>query len=68
MLRRTLSAFAILALLGFSVLSVSVGAGDGHAGVHDWSCSAGRAIRGKVLLTLDRRGYPVNFWHRLSRL
>jgi hypothetical protein len=38
----------------------------GHSGIYEWTCSAGRAIRGKVLLTLDHRGYPVDFWHRLS--
>jgi hypothetical protein len=38
----------------------------GHNSIYDWNCSAGHSVRGKVLLTLDHRGYPVNFWHRLS--
>jgi hypothetical protein len=38
----------------------------GHSGIYDWSCSSGHSVRGKASVTLDRRGYAVKFWYRLS--
>jgi hypothetical protein len=41
-------------------------AATGHATIYDWRCSAGHAARGKQIFKLDRRGYSVDFWHRVS--
>jgi hypothetical protein len=38
----------------------------GHDTLYAWSCKAGIAQRGKPLGRLDRQGYRVDFWHRLS--
>jgi hypothetical protein len=38
----------------------------GHATLYDWSCDESRPRRGRVLTTLDERGYMSSIWHRLS--
>jgi hypothetical protein len=37
----------------------------GHATIYDWHCAAGHAVPGKPTAELDRRGYRVDFWHRV---
>jgi len=37
-----------------------------HATLYDWSCDESRPKRGRVLTTLDERGYMSSIWHRLS--
>jgi hypothetical protein len=37
----------------------------GHATVYGWSCSAGKAVRGKRTAKVDRRGYRIDIWHRV---
>jgi hypothetical protein len=39
----------------------------GHNSIYSWSCVDGAAVRGKRVVKLDRRGYDVNIWHRVSR-
>ena len=38
----------------------------GHASIYSWSCSAGQAQPGKRLAKIDKRGFRVDFWHRLN--
>jgi len=37
----------------------------GHNSVYEWSCSGGNAVRGRLFVGIDRRGYRVDFWHRV---
>jgi hypothetical protein len=37
----------------------------GHATIYGWSCSAGKAVRGKRTAEVDRRGYRIDIWHRV---
>jgi len=39
----------------------------GHNGLYEWSCSRGTALRGKLAVKLDRRGYRADVWHKVSR-
>jgi hypothetical protein len=39
----------------------------GHNGIYEWSCSGGTAVRGKLTVKLDRRGYRADVWHKVSR-
>jgi hypothetical protein len=39
----------------------------GHASLYEWRCVAGKALRGKALGQIDRRGYRIDFWHRVPR-
>jgi len=39
----------------------------GHDTIYDWSCSNGRAVRGKANATLDRRGYRADIWYRVDK-
>jgi hypothetical protein len=39
----------------------------GHATIYDWTCSAGRAVRGKQVAKVDARGYRADIWYRVSR-
>jgi hypothetical protein len=38
----------------------------GRATVYTWSCSGRTAVPGKQVLQLDERGYPTEFWHRVT--
>jgi hypothetical protein len=38
----------------------------GHASIYEWSCRAGSALRGKRLVTIDRRGYRTDIWYRVG--
>jgi hypothetical protein len=40
----------------------------GHRTIYAWLCVSGMALRGKAVLRLDRRGFAVEFWHRLPPL
>lgn len=35
----------------------------GHATIYDWSCSLGKALRGKRIVEVDGRGYRIDIWH-----
>lgn len=39
----------------------------GHDTIYEWTCSNGRAVRGKRTATLDRRGYRIVIWHKVLR-
>lgn len=39
----------------------------GHETLFDWSCSDGRAVRGKANSSLDRRGYRTDIWYQVKR-
>ena len=41
-------------------------AAAGHDTIYDWSCHGGRAVAGKVLLPVDRRGYQKAFWRTVT--
>jgi hypothetical protein len=38
----------------------------GHDTLYSWSCTAGHAVRGKAVASLDARGYRTDIWHRLE--
>jgi hypothetical protein len=38
----------------------------GHNTVFAWNCRAGRALRGQPTGKLDRRGFRIDIWHKLS--
>jgi hypothetical protein len=38
----------------------------GHASIYSWTCSAGQALPGKRLAKIDKRGFRVDFWHRVN--
>jgi hypothetical protein len=38
----------------------------GHASIYSWSCSAGKAVRGKSSAKVDQRGFRADFWYRLN--
>lgn len=38
----------------------------GHNGIYEWSCSRGAAVRGKLTVKLDRRGYRADVWYKIS--
>ncbi len=35
----------------------------GHATIYSWSCSLGKAVRGKRIVEVDSRGYRSDIWH-----
>ena len=39
----------------------------GHETIYEWHCKAGLAVRGRPSARLDRRGFRVDFWHRISK-
>jgi hypothetical protein len=39
----------------------------GHDSVYEWRCTAGRAVRGAPVATIDRRGFRADIWHELSK-
>jgi hypothetical protein len=38
----------------------------GHASIYSWSCSAGRAVRGKQASKIDPRGFRADIWYRVA--
>jgi hypothetical protein len=40
---------------------------SGHDTIFDWSCAAGLAVRGRAVAKLDRRGYRIDIWYRVTR-
>ncbi|WP_141734060.1 hypothetical protein [Oligoflexus tunisiensis] len=38
----------------------------GRATVFTWTCSGKTAVPGRQVLHLDARGYPTEFWHRVT--
>jgi hypothetical protein len=38
----------------------------GHRTIYAWRCVAATAVRGRVVLRLDRRGFQADFWHQLA--
>ena len=41
-------------------------AATGHETIYAWSCRGGRAVAGKVVLPVDRRGYQKAYWRTAS--
>ncbi len=42
-------------------------AATGRTTIYDWSCKAGKPVRGKQVMAVDARGYPKSFWERIVR-
>ena len=40
-------------------------AATGHATIYDWSCAGRRAVPGKAIVAVDRRGYIAENWKRV---
>lgn len=38
----------------------------GHRTIYEWRCISGVAVRGRVAIRLDRRGFQIGFWRRLQ--
>jgi len=38
----------------------------GHDGIYAWSCSAGAAVHGAPIVSLDHQGYRTDIWYRVS--
>jgi len=39
----------------------------GHDSVYTWHCRAGRSLHGEPSVALDRRGFRIDIWHKISR-
>ncbi len=39
----------------------------GHDSLYAWRCTAGRAVRGQPVATIDRRGFRTDIWHELAQ-
>lgn len=39
----------------------------GHETIYEWTCEDGRAVAGKVVVTVDPQGYIANNWKEIRQ-
>ena len=41
-------------------------AAAGRVTIYDWSCKAGKPVKGEQVTSVDEQGYPADFWEEVQ--